>query len=172
LNEKMDEGDILARQEVEILPAEYAYELESRLAEIGTELLCQTIDRIDTVPRLKQDHSRATFAPLIKKEDGRIDWTNDAASVDRKVRAFTPWPSAFTYYGDKRIKILRGKTRGGEFPVFSPGKVLDVKKEGLEVACGEKTVYLIEELQLEGRQALSAYAFTQGARIKQGDKLI
>jgi methionyl-tRNA formyltransferase len=172
LDEKMDEGDILARQKVEIFPDEYAYELENRLAEIGTELLCQTISRIDTIPHIKQDHARATYAPLLKKEDGRIDWAEGASSVDRKVRAFNPWPSAFAYYGDKRIKILRGRERRGQFSAFSPGEVLGVKKEGLEVGCGEKTVYLIEELQLEGRQAMSAYAFTLGTRMKTGDKFI
>ena len=172
LNEKMDEGDILARREVKILPEEYAFELESRLAEIGAELLCQTIDRIDTVPHITQDHSQATYAPLLKKEDGRIDWTKEAASVDRKVRAFTPWPSAFTYYKDKRIKILRGRERKGPFPDFFPGEILEVKKEGIEVGCGEKSVYLIEELQPEGKKNLGAYAFTLGARMKPGDKFI
>ncbi len=172
LNEKMDEGDILARQEVEIFPEEYAFELESRLAEIGAELLCQTIDRIGTVPHIKQDHSQATYASLIKKEDGRIDWTQEAALVDRKVRAFTPWPSAFTFYKDKRIKILRGRVQSGPFPDFFPGEILLVKKEGIEVGCGEKSVYLIEKLQPEGKKTLSAYAFTLGARIMPGDKFI
>jgi methionyl-tRNA formyltransferase len=172
LNERMDEGDILARQEVEIFPDEYVNELENRLSEIGAELLCQTISRIETVPHLKQDHSRATYAPLINKEDGRINWAKDAALVDRKVRAFTPWPSAFAYYGEKRIKILRGREGKGQFSAFSPGEILKIKKEGLEVGCGAKSIYLIEELQLEGRQALNAYAFSQGARIKPGDRFI
>ncbi len=172
LNEKMDEGDILAMQEVEILPDEYAYELESRLAEIGAEILCQTIDQIGIVPHIKQDHSHATYAPLLKKEDGRIDWTKNAASVDRTVRAFTPWPSAFTYFGDKRIKVLRGRDQRDRISPCSPGEVLGVKKEGIEVSCGEKTVYLIEELQLEGKQSLNAYSFTLGARIKPGEKLV
>lgn len=172
LNERMDEGDILAKREVEIFHGEYAYELESRLAETGAELLCQTIERIDTIPHTKQDHSQATYAPLLKKEDGRIDWTKDAASVDRKVRAFTPWPSAFTYYGDKRIKILKGRAQKKASPLFSPGEILEVKKEGLEVGCGDKGVYLVEELQREGKKALSGYAFTLGTRIEPGDKFI
>ncbi len=172
LNEKMDEGDILARQEIKILPGEYAFELENRLAKIGAEILCQTIERIDTIPHKKQDHSQATYAPLLKKEDGRINWTIEAASVDRKVRAFNPWPSAFTFYGEKRIKILKGTPRSGPLPVSFPGEILGVKKEGVEVGCGEKSVYLIEGLQPEGKKALSAYAFALGARMKPGDRFI
>jgi methionyl-tRNA formyltransferase len=172
LNEKMDEGDVLAKQEVKILPGEYAHELEERLAKIGAEILCQTIKRVDIAPHKKQDHSQATYAPLLKKEDGRIDWTKDAASVDRKVRAFTPWPSAFTFYADKRIKLLKGTQISGPLPVSFPGEILAVKKEGLEVGCGEKSVYLIEELQPEGKKVLSAYAFALGARMKPGDRFI
>jgi methionyl-tRNA formyltransferase len=171
LNEKMDEGDILARKEVEILPNENARELENRLAKIGADLLCETIDRIGTIPHIKQDHSLATYAPLLKKEDGRIDWARDAASIDRKVRAFTPWPSAFAYYGDKRLKILKGRPQQGRLSPSFPGKILKANKEGLAVGCGEKSVYLIEELQQEGRRVMNAYVFSIGARIGPGDKL-
>ncbi len=169
LNEKMDEGDILAKKEVEILPGEYAHELEGRLAEIGAELLCQTIDRIGTIPHEKQDHSQATYAPRLKKEDGRIDWTEDAESIERKVRACTPWPSAYSFHNKRRIKILKGKELIGAYRDFFPGEILGVKKEGLEVGCGTDSVFLIEELQPEGKKAMSAHAFSLGAKIKSGN---
>jgi methionyl-tRNA formyltransferase len=170
LNEKMDEGDILASKEVRILPREYAYALEDRLAEIGAELLCKTIDQIERIPHQKQNHSQATYAPKITKDQGRIDWKEEALLLDRKVRAFTPWPSTFCYLEKKRIKILRGKGEPGKISDTLPGTVLNVKKEGLEVGCGAGSVYLIEELQPEGKRPMNAYAFTLGENLNRGDK--
>jgi methionyl-tRNA formyltransferase len=168
LNENMDEGDILARQETQIFPREYAYELEARLAEIGAELLCRTLDKIERIPHQKQDHSKATYAPKIKKEQGRIDWSQDAVRIDRKVRAFTPWPSAFSYLNGKRIKILKGRDQPGKVHARVPGEILCVDKEGIEVLCGQSSVYLIEELQPEGKKPMSAHAFSLGEKINGG----
>lgn len=172
LNEKMDSGDILAKQELEILPGEYAHELEVRLAEIGAELLCKIMDRIDAIPHSKQDHSQATFAPLLKKGDGRIDWTKDAFEIDRKIRAFTPWPSAYSFLDNKRIKIIRGKGLKGKTSNLIPGEITDVSKIGIQVSCGHNSIYIIEELQPEGKKVMSAYAFSLGAKITPGDKFL
>lgn len=172
LNEKMDEGDILAKQELKILPGEYAHELEARLAEMGADLLCKTIDRIDSIPHIKQDHSQATLAPLLKKEDGRIDWTKKAIEIDRQVRAFTPWPSAFSFLDKKRIKIVAGKWLDSKTPNSAPGEMLDVNTKGIRVSCGQNSIYLIEKLQPEGKQAMSAYAFSLGTKINPGDKFL
>lgn len=169
LNEKMDEGEILSQEEVEILPDEKAYELESRLAERGAELLVKTISQIDKIHPLKQDHSQATYAPKLKKEDGRIDWTNDALFIDRQVRAFTPWPSAFAFLNDRRVKILEGKEKENPTPISSPGKILAVSKEGIEVCCGGSNSYLIQKLHPENKKAMDAYVFSLGAKVKIGD---
>lgn len=170
LNEKMDEGDILTQEEFEILPDEGAVELEARLALKGAELLAETIAKIDEIKPRKQDHSIATYAPLIKKEDGRIDWINDALHVERQVRAFTPWPSVYTFLGEKRVKIHNGRKIEDRIEPFSAGEILGVKKEGIEVCCGEGSVFLIESLQPENRNKMDAYAFSLGAKIKPGDK--
>jgi len=170
LNEKMDEGDILTQEEFEILPDEGAVELEARLALKGAELLTETIAKIDEIKPRKQDHSIATYAPLIKKEDGRIDWINDALHVERQVRAFTPWPSVYTFLGEKRVKIHKGRKIEDRIEPFSAGEILEVKKEGIEVCCGEGSVFLIESLQPENRNKMDAYAFSLGAKIKPGDK--
>lgn len=169
LNEKMDEGDILTQEEVDILPREKAFELESRLAQIGAELLLKTISQIDKIKPLRQDHSQATYAPKLNKEDGRIDWTKDAFFIDRQVRAFTRWPSAFTFFKEKRIKIHEGKKVDRKSDVFSPGKILAIKKEGIEVCCGEGSIYRVESLQPENKNEMNAYAFSIGARLKTGD---
>jgi methionyl-tRNA formyltransferase len=170
LNEKMDEGDILSMKEIDIQPGEYAHELEARLAKMGSELLCETIERIDSIPHLKQDHSGATFAPLLKKADGRLDWTKNAMEIDRKIRAFTPWPSAFCYFEQKRIKITRGKILDSQTPDQKCGEIADVNKTGIRIHCGQNSSYLVEELQPEGKKLMSAYAFSLGAKINPGKK--
>ncbi|UCC41146.1 MAG: methionyl-tRNA formyltransferase [Candidatus Aminicenantes bacterium] len=170
LNEKMDEGDILTQEEFEILPHEDAAELETRLAQKGAELLIDTIAKIDEIAPRKQDHSIATYAPLIKKEDGRIAWTKDALYIERQVRSFTPWPSAYAFLGEKRVKIHNGRKTESKIESSSHGEILGIKKEGIEVCCGEGSVFLIESLQPENRKKMDAYVFSLGAKIKPGDK--
>ena len=169
LNEKMDEGDILAQEEVEILPREKAFELEFRLVEKGAELLLKTISQISKKRTFKQDHSQATYAPKLNKDDGRIDWTKPALFIDRQVRAFSHWPSAFTFFKEKRIKILEGKIVARQAELCSPGEIVALRKEGIEVCCGERSIYLIERLQPENKTEMTAYAYTLGARLKPGD---
>jgi len=168
LNEKMDEGDILSQEKFDILSREKAFELEARLAQKGAELLVKTISRINKINPVKQDHSQATYAPKLRKEDGRIDWTNDALFIDRQVRAFNPWPSAFTFLKEKRVKIYEGKEKGKLAQISSPGKILAVSEEGIEVCCGRSS-YLIQKLQPENKKEMNAYAFSLGAKIEVGD---
>lgn len=172
LNEKMDEGDILTQREIKILPHEKASELEERLAQEGADLLAKTIHQMDTLTPHRQDHAQATYAPLIKKEDGLIDWNAQAISVGRIVRAFSPWPSAFTYFRGKRLKILEGRTEATE-PASSvkSGEIYKVKKEGICVGCGDGHIYIINHLQPENRKTMNAHAFSLGANIKPGESL-
>lgn len=174
LNERMDEGDILAKTEVDILPGENAGELEARLAAVGADLLLQTLDRIDSLVAVPQDHAAATLAPKIKKEDGKIDWTLEAAAVDRKVRAFTPRPSAYSLYSlfkGQRLIVLRGSVAEGSFGPFAPGEVVSITKEGLVVGCGGKTLYRIDRLQPESKRAMDAYSLSLNGRVCVGDRL-
>ena len=171
LNEKMDEGDILTQEEVLIEPEESAAELEARLAHAGAELLAKTISEIDSIKRQKQDHSHATYAPKLSKEDGRIDWEKDAIHIERQIRAFSSWPSTFAFIGVKRIKIQKGKKLENKAPSSSsPGEMLEIQKEGIAVCCGEHSILLIEKLQPENKKSMDAYAFSLGGRIKIGEK--
>lgn len=172
LNERMDEGDILAKEEVDIHPEEGASELEARLAHKGADLLVKTIAKIGKIKPQKQDHSQATYAPKIKKEDGRIKWEKNAIFIERLVKAYTPWPSAYTFLADQRIKILKGKKEAFKGQSSSPGEILDVKKKGIEVCCGDASVFLIENLQPENKKPMSAYSFSLGAKIRSGDRFI
>lgn len=171
LNERMDEGDILSQEEVEIHPWESAGGLESRLAQIGAALLIKTIEEIEAIQPSPQDHSQATYAPKLRKEDGKIAWQKNALHIERQVRAFNPWPSAFAFLGEKRIKILRGRqgAAGIETPSI-PGEIHNIGKEGIEVICGEGSLFLIEELQPEGKKPMPAFSFSLGREAKIGDK--
>ena len=171
LNEKMDEGDILTQEETLILPDESAAELEARLAQAGAELLIKTIAEIKKSKPVKQDHTLATFAPKLSKEDGRIDWTKDSLHIQRQLRAFNPWPSTYTYFGEKRIKIHEGKKIEGQaIPSASPGEILKIQKDGMQICCGEQSLFLIERVQPENRNIMDAYAFSLGGRISPGNK--
>lgn len=170
LNEKMDEGDVLAQQETEILPEENAAELEARLAQLGADLLIKTIDRLENLKPQKQDHSQAIYAPKLKKEDGKIDWGKDALDIQRQVRAFTPWPSAYAFIGEKRVKILKGRKSGSRAsPSSHPGEILSIGKQGIEICCAERSVFLLQRIQPENRKEMDAFAFSLGMRIKPGD---
>ncbi len=171
LNEKMDEGNILTQAETIILPDENAAELEARLAQTGAELLIKTISEIKKIKPVKQDHTLATFAPKLSKADGRIDWTKDSLYIQRKLRAFNPWPSTYVFFGEKRIKIHKGKKIEGQaLPSSSPGEILKIQKDGIQVCCGEQSLFLFERVQPENRNIMDAYAFSLGGSIMPGDK--
>ncbi len=169
LNEKMDEGDILKVEEVDILTRETAPELEARLARCGAELLVKTLDQIGLLPRSPQDHSKASLAPRLRKEDGKINWTKDAAAIERMVRAFSGWPGAYTIFRGLRIIIRAGEKISEPASGFLPGQVVGIKREGLIVGCGQGSLFLVERLQREGKKELEASAFLRGLRIEPGD---
>lgn len=171
LNENMDEGDIYASRAADIGPAETAGELESRLAVLGAGLLLETLDRIRELPLVPQDHGRATPAPKLAKEDGRLDWTRPAGEIDLRVRAFNPRPGAFTFAGGLRLLVHRGTVLERPAAASSPGRILALSRDGLEVACGGGTAYLIRELQPEGRRIMAATAFAASGKIRVGDTL-
>jgi methionyl-tRNA formyltransferase len=170
LNDRMDEGDILAQEHVPLGPRESAAALETRLAGIGARLLVSTLGHIAEVPHIRQDPSQATLAPKIRKEDGRIAWTETAAAIDRKILALADRPGAFTELGGKRINVCLGRP-GAAAPAATPGALLEAGRSGLLVACGGGSAYLIEELQPEGKGPMPAYAFSLGARLVPGDIL-
>jgi len=166
LNERMDEGDILATSVTDIFPEENAGILEKRLAGIGARLLCATLARLDDIVSVPQNHALATYAPKIQKEEGRIDWRAHAAAVARKVRAFTPRPGAFTMFKGQRIIILEGRDDGRAGDERPPGTILAVSKAGLDVACGENSVFRVARLQPESRSPMEAYAYSLSGRMK------
>jgi methionyl-tRNA formyltransferase len=169
MNERMDAGDILLQRETPIGNDETYGELLERLAEIGAQVLMEAIAQVHagTLQRQVQREGEVTLAPLIKKEDGCIDWTRSAMSIACMVRAFNPWPSAFTYLDSKLLKIHRAHV--GTAHSDCPGAVLQVQGD-LTVGTGEGTLVL-DELQLEGRKRMPATEFVRGGSIKAGTVL-
>lgn len=169
----LDTGPILSLRSTPILPEDDAQILHDRLAQLGAELLVETIPsyvagKIQPQP---QPAEGFTYAAKIKKDDGLIDWNLPAEKIWCRLRAFTPWPGAFTFVADRgkkiTLKILRAnvaENRG------EPGKILSADKSGIIVGCGEKSLRVLE-LQREGGKRLPAADFLSGFPLKVGDRL-
>ena len=172
MNEYMDQGDILTSRKVKIEPEDTAGSLSDRLARIGADSLLETIELIekDKVVQLSQDDRAASFAPRIKRDDARIDWSKTSVEVSNFVRGMNPHPGAFTYIGEKLVKIW--KTKSLLAPEgYNAGEMLDSGKEqGMVVSTG-KGCLLITELQLEGKKRMRAVEFLRGHKVKVGQKL-
>jgi methionyl-tRNA formyltransferase len=168
LDEGMDSGDILLQAEIPIENDETGEMLRDRLALLGAQLLSKTLEKMksDSIRPIPQDHSKATYAPPIKKEDGRVDWENGAEEIDRRVRAFNSWPGAFTKWGDLLLKIYKGEVRE-KVSSGKSGAVVWVGSDFIEVETG-KGSYLLKEIQLEGKKRMAVREFLSGHRIPVG----
>lgn len=158
----LDTGPILAQAKEPILPGDTTGTLTLRLAELGAHLLVDTLARwlagqIEPEP---QDANLATYAPLIRKEDGLIDWTQPAAFIEREVRAFDPWPGAYTYWQGRRLRIRRASALSDWCGPEEPGRVIETP-EGVGVASGEGAL-LPRELQLAGKRSMDLDLFLRG----------
>lgn len=166
----IDTGDILLSQKTEILPDDNFETLHDRLAEIGAGLLVKSVEGLEkkTLVPQKQPEEGVSYAPIIKKEMGLIDFNKTAAEIDCHIRAFTPWPSAYFFMNGKRVKILKATVGNGANAEI--GTVADIKN-GIEVACRDNTSLILEELQPEGKGRMTAKDLINGYQIKVGIKL-
>jgi methionyl-tRNA formyltransferase len=168
MDEGMDTGDILLQSEISIGDEETCETLHDRLASLGARLLLETLEKMKAgnIRPLPQDHSKATYAPPLKKEDGNIHWEKEAREIDRQVRAFNPWPGAFTKLGDQLLKIYKGEIRE-KSPAGKAGAVVWVGSDFIEVATG-KDSFLVKEVQLQGRRRMTVREFLSGHPIPVG----
>ena len=167
----LDSGPILLQDSIPIDPAETGQTLHDKLAPLGAQLLLHTLDWLlsgSIAPHPQPDNpALITHAPQLRREDGALDWTASAVTIDRHVRAFTPWPGTFTTWNGRRLKVLAGFPSTASLGL-APGQVASTDGTSLQglgslaVGTGDG-VYLPLRLQLEGRQALSAEAFRNGA---------
>ena len=153
----LDCGPVFHVEELDIGPGETAGELHDRLAALGGGALVAYLDAIlaGDIEAVPQDDAQATYAPKIDKQDARIDWSQAASEAARRIRAYNPFPGAYCFHGDTRIKVWRAGAVDGQGPA---GTVLQCDREALVVACGEGALSL-EELQLPGKRRVTAPEF-------------
>jgi methionyl-tRNA formyltransferase len=161
----LDTGDMLLKAETEIGPDETALELGARLAPMGAALLIETLERIESIAPHKQDAAQATYAPLLKKENGLIDWRQPAQAIHTRVRGFQPWPGAYTRFRGQQLHIW--KSRLAAAAAGEPGLLTS---HPLAVVCGQGSLEPIE-VQLEGRKRITAEEFANGQHITGHDIL-
>ena len=168
----LDTGPMLLKYETEIGPDETAPELYARLAEAGAPLLAETLRGIErgTLTPAPQDNSQATFAPPLKKEEGRIDWSLPVQKIYNRIRALQPWPGTFTSFRGKNCAIWG---RPADLaPSQQPPGAIALRGDNVIVACGEGSALRIDSVQLEGRKRITAREFANGARLAPDDRFI
>ncbi len=167
----LDTGDILMQRELAIDAEDTAETLGPRLAAIGAELMVETLRGLESgqVVATPQDHAGATLAPILKKEDGRMDFARPAAELFNRLRGFQPWPGAFTVFRGKTLQVHRAQlARPAE--KLAPGKIA-AEGARLFVGCGHNTALELMEIQLEGKRRMTAQEFINGYQPKPGDAL-
>lgn len=159
MNEGLDTGDILLQSQIDILPTDTGGSLHDRLANIAPDALLNSLGLLvkGSAPRIPQDNTLVTYAPKLKREDGRIDWSEPADAIERKIRAFNPWPGAFMKLDGANLKIFSASVvdLSGK-----PGEILESGKEFI-IAAAERALSL-EEVQLEGKRRMSTTEFLRG----------
>jgi methionyl-tRNA formyltransferase len=166
----LDTGDMLIKKSLTIGPQETAGELHDRLAVLGRETMEETLQQLcaGTLQREVQDDDLSTYAAMMKKEDGRIDWCRSAVEVHNQISGLEPWPGAYTSLNGELLKLARTSpevTTGGK-----PGSIISVGNNSVSIACGTGTL-LVKELQLAGRKRLAAADFLRGCPLEPGTLL-
>jgi methionyl-tRNA formyltransferase len=163
----LDTGDMLLKWETEVGPEEDALDLGRRLSTAGAQLLVETLR--DSPTPVKQDPVEATYAPILKKEDGLIDWSWPASRIFNRIRGLLPWPGAYSFFRGQMFHIWKARV-SSDSPSSEPGQMLPQKKR-LLIAGGEATAIEAMEVQLEGKKRMSAEAFLNGQHLEDNEKL-
>lgn len=181
MDEGLDTGDVLLQRAAAVYHGDTAPQLLERLSHAGAELLSETLARFAEIEPRPQDDSGATLAPILRREDGLIDWGLDAAGIERRVRGFQPWPNAYTSYEGRRLVVWRAEVSkaedgDGAFGAQAgaeagPGVIQEARGDSLAVACGGSTSLRLLEVQLEGKQRVRARDFINGSRVGAGQRL-
>jgi methionyl-tRNA formyltransferase len=163
-----DTGKILMSERVMIFPEQTAENLHDHLAELGASILIKTLDGLETnsIEPKEQNHAQATYAPLLKKKDGRIDWNQTAEKIEAFIRGMTPWPGAFTFYNRKRYKIFSANIVQTQVQ-SPPGTVIDGFPDELRIQASRNAI-LISGIQTESGKRMCVKDFLRGARIPSG----
>jgi methionyl-tRNA formyltransferase len=166
MDEGLDTGDVRLQKRIAITPGETGESLLEKLGPLGAEALEEALGLLERgqLPRVPQDHAKATLAPLLTREDGKVDWTRPAPELDARRRGFTPWPGAWTTADGSVLKIHDARPVKGSGP---PGALL----EGTTFAAGNDTAWELREVQPEGKKRMPAASWLLGARLRPGTRL-
>jgi methionyl-tRNA formyltransferase len=160
IDEGLDTGDILSTWETEIGPEENAVDLGTRLAQAGADLLVQTLSDLGSIQPQPQDDAQATYAPILKKEDGKIDWQLPAQQILNRIHGFEPWPGGYGFLRGQRFQICKAALAELKLP---PGALRTVNRK-LYAGCGDQSLEL-QEVQLEGKKRMPSAAFLNGFQV-------
>ncbi|MEF3255110.1 MAG: methionyl-tRNA formyltransferase [Deferribacterales bacterium] len=166
MDEGLDTGDILLVQKEKIMPKDTTITLSERLSQIGADLLMETIFRYNDITPIPQNHNESSYAPIIKKEDGKIDFTKPAVLIERMMRGFVPWPTAYGFFNGKMVKFFDADVVDAK---GEPGMVCEMDKVSFTIATGDGGLK-IKELQFEGKNRLDTRSFLAGFKLIVGDK--
>ena len=165
----LDTGDILLQEQLPIAPEDSSETLAPRLAAIGADLMVKTLRGLQkgSVRPQPQDHAHATLAPILKKEEGLIDFKRSAIEIGNRLRGFQPWPGAFTRFRGKNLQVWSAQLANES---IAPG-MIHIADDRLLVGCGQSTALELLEVQPEGKKRMPAGAFIRGYRPQAGDHL-
>ena len=173
MSPELDAGDILLQERIEIERDDTAGSLGIKMALTGADLLLRTLDGLDRgeIVSVPQHHESATYVPIIRKEDGLIEWQDSAEHIYNRIRAFDPWPGAFTFYNGKRWGIWRVEILENSFPSSAPGEIIEAGTDGIVVKTGDMALK-ITEIQAEGKRRMKAGEYLRGHAVETGVILI
>lgn len=170
MDEGLDTGDIFLQQSTAIGASENSIELMERLSLFGASVLSETLTNLKHLVLRAQNDSDASLAPIMKKEDGLIDWTMSAKDVVNRVRGFQPFPTAYTQFRGMKLTFWRAEVNENELERSIPGKIIAAASDDLIISTGTGLIY-IKELQIEGKRRMSTRDFLNGVKIKEGEIL-
>lgn len=168
---QLDAGPMLLQEATKIREDETATELMMRLSDMGAKLISETVTNLSQIKPKPQDESEASFAPILKREDGLIDWSFDAFEIERRVRGFQPWPNAYTSYNSLRLIVWNAVPEWIEQLQFPVGQIIEATRDRLVVACGNGTALRLLEIQPQDSRRMSARDFINGSGLRAGAML-
>ncbi len=172
IDEGLDTGDILLQRSLAIPGDATSEDIYVELAELGAQLMVETLDRLASasLEATKQDDSHASLAPILQRDDARVDFARNAAEIYNRWRGFQPWPGAYAMLGDRKLSLHRLRPSWADGLTVQPGEIV-LEGDRCFVGCSEQSLIEVMEVQLEGRKRLAVSEFLRGAGLKTGDRL-
>ncbi len=173
MSPELDAGDILLQERIEIDRSDTAGSLSIKISETGVDLLIRTLDGLDRgeIVPLPQQHDKSTYAPLLRKEDGLIDWQDSTENIYNRIRAFDPWPGAFTFYEGKRWGIRKAEIIKASLRSSVPGEIVSVEPDCIIASTGDGALK-ITEIQAEGKKRMGVKDYLIGHKVETGITLM